>query len=246
MRNIRNRNFRYFSTTPTIVNPSNSDVVISIAADNTDALTSIANVEILQAVEPTGYTGIVMQQIENLHLFLGIPYWESILLTTVILRVLLVPLAVRSIQHGSRLGVIRPQLQKMQEQLTKNKNLDVDAQNRYQAEVKALFKYHQCNPFYSIAMPVVQLPIFITFFFALQSMGNSFPGLATGGAFWFENLTLPDVYLLLPIVNSVSFLLMIELGADGVKVPQQGAFKWIMRGLGVAMVPLTMHFPTVF
>lgn len=39
---------------------------------------------------------------------------------------------------------------------------------------------------------------------------------------------------------------MMEMGADGVQVEQKGTFQWAMRGLGVAMIPLTMSLPQVY
>jgi YidC/Oxa1 family membrane protein insertase len=92
-------------------------------------------------------------------------------------------------------------------------------------------------------MPFVQLPVFISFFAALREMGDYFPGYATGGIHWFTDLSVADPTMILPVCNALSFLLMIELGVDGMAKEQQGQFVWVMRALGVAMVPLTMDMP---
>ena len=48
----------------------------------------------------------------------------------------------------------------------------------------------------------------------------------------------------LPILNAASFLLMIELGADGMATSDRDKLKWIMRGLAFVMTPITMSMPT--
>lgn len=62
---------------------------------------------------------------------------------------------------------------------------------------------------------------------------------------WFVDLTAPDSNLILPVMNAASFLVMVELGADGMgSGAQTQTFKWVMRGLALGMTPLTMNLPT--
>ena len=60
---------------------------------------------------------------------------------------------------------------------------------------------------------------------------------------WFTDLAAADSTMILPIANAVSFLLMIELGADGMASSDQDKFKWVMRGLAFIMTPITMSLP---
>jgi len=60
---------------------------------------------------------------------------------------------------------------------------------------------------------------------------------------WFTDLAAADSTMILPVMNAVSFLLMIELGADGMASSDQDKFKWVMRGLAFVMTPLTMTMP---
>jgi YidC/Oxa1 family membrane protein insertase len=122
---------------------------------------------------------------------------------------------------------------------------DMRVKMRYQKEMQSLFVKYKVNPFRSLMMPFVQLPIFISFFFGLKEMGTYFPALATGGAYWFTDLSAADPYMIFPVANAVSFLLMVEMGSDGLQTSQQQTFKWGMRGLAVTMAPLTMSIPQV-
>ncbi len=186
----------------------------------------------------------VMNFIDSVHNFVGVPYWEAIILTTIGLRMVLLPIALKTVQGSARMAVMRPDMQKLQDAMSKDPNAgDMNVKLRYQKEMQALFLKHKVNPLRAVMWPFVQFPVFIAFFMALKEMGTYFPGMATGGDFWFTDLTAADPYYILPLFNSISFLAMIELGGDGVQMEQQQKFKMIMRGLAVAMVPLTATMP---
>ena len=111
--------------------------------------------------------------------------------------------------------------------------------------MKSLFIKHKVNPLHSLMVPIAQLPVFIGFFLALQSFGLYYPDYVTGGTLWFTDLTASDATYVLPILNGLSFLLMTEIGVDGMEAAQKGQFRLGMRCLAVAIVPLTMSMPQV-
>lgn len=247
---------RSFSAVPTGDNGSNTGVenVVSNANDSLleaaklladekalDAAVAVAGV----ATEHSNFVVRgVMNVIDSLHSYAGLPYWGSIVLTTIGLRFLLLPIALKTVQGSARMAVMRPDMQKLQDAMGKDPNAgDMNVKLRYQKEMQALFLKHKVNPLRAVMWPFVQFPVFIAFFMALKDMGMYYPGLATGGTWWFTDLTAADPYYILPLFNSISFLAMIELGGDGVQVQQQQKFKMIMRGLAVAMVPLTASMP---
>jgi len=184
---------------------------------------------------------LVMFAIDGLHGALGIPYWEAIVLFTVAFRVAIMPLGVWTVQGSARMAAVRPHIQKLSDALKSNPQADSRAKQQFAVESRALMKHYKVNPLTALAMPLVQFPIFMSCFFGLQAMGDTFPGFAQGGAFWFTNLSAADPYLILPAANALSFLIMIEMGADGLQTSDQDTFKWVMRGLAVALTPLTMN-----
>mmetsp|Transcript_27690 Transcript_27690/g.39304 ORF Transcript_27690/g.39304 Transcript_27690/m.39304 type:complete len:398 (+) Transcript_27690:3-1196(+) len=240
-----------FPTSVENVVVSNTDVT-DIAMENINSLipseTLLDAATTLSTVVPqkSGWaTTVVMNAIENIHLMAGIPYWEAIVLSTVGLRILLIPIVIKTIQSTARLALLRPEMQKIQDIMAKDPKVGTDPkfQLKYQNEMKALFIKYKVNPLRAMIWPLFQFPIFITFFLALQDMGKYYPDFVNGGAFWFVNLAAPDATFILPVFNSLSFLVMLEIGADGVQMQNQQTFKWAMRGLAVAMVPLTMSLP---
>jgi YidC/Oxa1 family membrane protein insertase len=156
----------------------------------------------------------------------------------------MIPIYIKVQQSTARMAVMRPEMDKLNATLAKDPNFKSDPalQSRYQQEMKALMVKYDVNPLRAVSLPILQLPIFISFFQGLRNMGDFFPGFKTGGALWFSDLTVADATMILPVLNSVSFLLMVELGGEGAPAAQQQTFKMVMRGLSVIMIPATMSF----
>ena len=66
--------------------------------------------------------------------------------------------------------------------------------------------------FKAIISPLVQLPLFVSFFLALRKMSYlPVDALKTGGVFWFPDLTAADPYFILPVLCAGTMLLTIEV-----------------------------------
>eukprot|EP00850_Spirogloea_muscicola_P020570 SM000220S07049 [mRNA] locus=s220:54933:56823:- [translate_table: standard] len=144
----------------------------------------------------------------------------------------------------ARLSLIRPHLERLSNRM-KESDMDPQAMQRYQQEVKALFKEHKTSPFSPMVGALVQAPLFIGFFFAIQGMAAGVPSFAEGGALWFKDLSTPDPFYIMPTLSGLSFLATVELGAtEGMEGHQATAarMKNLMQLLAVAMIPLTASF----
>jgi YidC/Oxa1 family membrane protein insertase len=226
-----------------VPSPSTLDAVQSVVDEKVmNAATAVGSAE-----GPNMVAGKIMEIIDGIHNFVGIPYWEAIIIATIATRVLILPIAIKTVQGAARMAAMKPEMQRIQDAMTKDADFeDTKIKLRYQAELQALFKKHKVHPLRAVMWPFAQFPIFIAFFMALKDMGMYYPGFATGGAFWFENLAVADPYYALPVINALSFLIMIEIGTgDGADIQQQSKFKNIMRGLAIFMVPFTASMPQV-
>ena len=191
---------------------------------------------------------IVMYGMDQIHVVTGLPYWGSIMLFTVGMRFVLLPIAIKGAVNANRMQHLKPDMERVQAALKASQEggiNDPKSQQRFQLEMKELFVKHQVNPFNALMMPFLQMPIFISAFMALRQMHEYFPGYSSGGALWFTDLSAADPYYILPVINALTFLIMIEVGADGMDASTQGTFKNIMRVLGVTMIPLTASMPQV-
>jgi len=66
------------------------------------------------------------------------------------------------------------------------------------------------------------------------------------GLLWFQDLTLPDPTVwTLPVISSLTVLLSVELGAEGMPPQQRETMKWFFRAVCAAMIYGTSGFPSV-
>jgi YidC/Oxa1 family membrane protein insertase len=71
-----------------------------------------------------------------------------------------------------------------------------------QANVRNLWKTHDVNPFRSMLVPLMQLPIFLSMFYGLRRLAElPFPQFLEGGFAWVTDLTMADPYCILPLTS---------------------------------------------
>lgn len=142
------------------------------------------------------------------------------------------------------MALCTPEIQKINERMQADPNFDnMAVKYRYQAEMMATFKKHKCNPGKSLLLPIIQLPVFMSFFFGLKTAGEYLPGFAEGGTGWFQNLSAADPTYLFPIFTSLSMLGMFELGADGMNPANKEKYKWVFRGVSLMLLPVSIDLP---
>jgi YidC/Oxa1 family membrane protein insertase len=241
--NIDKTTIRCFSAVPT--GGDNSTIV----AGDSGSVVDTTTLDVLSSV-PAQLTysppDLVVRCIELTHNLTGLEYWGSIALFTLALRLVMAPINISAVRNGARMAVVRPEVDRLQKAMKADpRGSDMIVMQKYQSEIKAVFTKHQVNPLRSLIGPMVQIPVFASVFFGIMKFGDYYgAGYTTGGLLWFPDLSSSDPYHILPVVNAMSFLAMIELGADGMPQEQQGMFKWIMRGLSLFMIPFTLHLPT--
>ena len=161
----------------------------------------------------SGITGRIQELLEWVHLTTGLPWWATIGSVVIAVRIALLPIMVKGIANNARLAHIQP---KMMANIAKIKKANqernqLEAQ-RLQLETKQLFVDHNCGPLRGLIPPLVQMPLFVTFFFALRGMaGAGLPDFKTGGLSWFMDLGAPDPYYILPVLSSAATLAILQV-----------------------------------
>ena len=84
-----------------------------------------------------------------------------------------------------------------------------------------LYAQEGCSPYKVSILPWVQLPLWLLLSLALRNMSGAFPGaapppevtlsMASEGALWIQDLTLPDPLFILPFLLASTNLLNIEV-----------------------------------
>ncbi|KAF8940895.1 Mitochondrial inner membrane protein oxa1l [Dissophora ornata] len=226
-----------------------ASAISEVAAQNAETIGQVAmKYGDLKAMGLVNFTpvGGLETILEAIHISTGLPWIGTIMATTVIIRTALVPFIVKLQGNTARLHNVKPQLERLTEnmKLAKETN-DTAALARFSAQTQELFAKNDCNPLKSLMLPLIQAPVMISFYLALRDMANlPVPQFKDGGALWFTDLTIADPTYVLPVASSLGFLAIMELGSEAGGVAQPKAMKNFMRFMAVAMVPLTMHFPS--
>lgn len=211
----------------------------------------------VQLVDPSiielnvgGPVDLATYLLHNIHMTTGLPWWGTLAAATLCVRTFMFPIVIRSTKNVQRLQVIKKDVEALSEKMKAAQNTDPSLVQHYAGELRGLFKKHDCHPLRSFQMPLIQMPIFMSFFFSIQrlaadGLGGFTPeqiGMTTEGLAHITNLAVPDPMYIMPVLTSATMLAVIELGADG-NAPMAGQMKMIMRGMSVVIIPFTASMP---
>ncbi|KAG2235162.1 hypothetical protein INT48_003506 [Thamnidium elegans] len=184
---------------------------------------------------------------EYIHVTSGLPWWSTIALATIAVRVALLPLMIKIQRNNAKLMNINPDVNRIMENLkSAQAQGDSLATGKYTQEIQSLFKKNDCHPMKSMGLPLIQMPVMISFFMAIRSMAEvPVPGLSDEGILWFQNLAEKDPYYILPVVSAAGVMAVLEAGTEaGASNPQSKGMKNVFRGLTLVMIPFTAWMPS--
>ncbi|TMW92963.1 hypothetical protein EJD97_012355 [Solanum chilense] len=169
----------------------------------------------------------LMYLMDYVHIFTGFEWWGSIVVTSIMIRLVILPLMINQLKATSKLTGMDPAAV-------------ADGQRRMQE----LMREYGVTPFTPLKGLLIQGPIFISFFMAIRNMVDAVPSLKTGGPLWFTDLTTPDDMYILPVLTALTFWITVELNAqEGLEGNPAGkTIKNVSRAFAVLTVPLTASF----
>ncbi|CAN7991811.1 unnamed protein product, partial [Ixodes hexagonus] len=202
----------------------------------------------LQAMGLGGWSpsGMVQHSLDLLHSSTGLPWWATIALGTVVVKLLVFPAIIKGQKNSIHMNNHLPQMQLLQAKLSEARNSGNQMEGKLSLAILMLFmKEKEINPIKNMIIPMVQAPVFISFFFALRGMANlPMESFKTGGMLWFTDLTIPDPFYLLPLITSATLFFTIELGAEsGVRADNLQWTRYVFRALPIVIFPFTINFP---
>ena len=173
------------------------------------------------------------------HQTLGVAWWLSIVMLTVIVRSLLFPLTVKQVKSMRAMQDLKPHMDRIRAQFKDNRQ-------RQQEEMAKLYQEKGVNPLGGCLPILVQMPVFIGIFYVIRKFGGTpgrtapeYESFTHGGILWFQDLAHADPYYILPIISAVTMLASTEITAKNVD-PQQ---RWLMRLLPVGFTIFLLNFP---
>jgi YidC/Oxa1 family membrane protein insertase len=173
------------------------------------------------------------------HQNLGVPWWLSIVLLTVIVRSLLFPLTVKQVKSMRAMQDLKPRMDRVRAQFKDNPQ-------RQREEMAKLYQDQGVNPLGGCLPILVQMPVFIGMFYVIRKFGGTpgrtppeYESFTHGGILWFQDLAHADPYYILPIISALTMLAATEITSKNVD-PQQ---RWLMRLLPVGFTAFLLNFP---
>ncbi|RKQ32976.1 membrane protein insertase YidC [Oceanobacillus halophilus] len=124
-------------------------------------------------------------------------YGLSIIIVTVILRLIILPLSIKQIKSSRAMQEVQPKLKEIQE---KYSSKDANTQQKLQQETMKVMQEHNVNPLAGCLPIFVQMPILIAMYHAIVRTGE----ISNYSFLWFE-LGSPD-YILPLLTAGFTFL----------------------------------------
>jgi YidC/Oxa1 family membrane protein insertase len=175
----------------------------------------------------------------NLHEQVGLPWAWAIVATTIIVRILLVPLTVRQIHSMQNLQAHMPEMKAIQQRYKGDRQ-------RQNEELMKFYKENNVNPAASCLPIVAQIPVFIGLFFVLRDFEKEIlPQFPDADLQWLNLVTITENTKvgwgpLLIVIYALSQL----TSSYFMSTTMQGAQRVLLLVLPIAFIPFILNFPS--
>ena len=177
--------------------------------------TAVLQIGDFKALGLAGWTppGVIEHLFEYLYVTTGLPWWATITVATILIRLAVFPIFVKLQRLSARMMEIKPELEKIQNRMAQfKKEGDVMATQAEQMKMMEFMKDKKVNPLGAIGFSVIQLPLFISFFMAVRAMCEAnVLGLDVEGFGWVTDLTARDPTYILPVISGLTFIMIFEV-----------------------------------
>ena len=156
-------------------------------------------------------------------LFLGLQFFHglvgnwgwSIILLTVLVKLILWPLSAKSYRSMAKMRVIAPEMQRMKEEFGEDRM-------RFSQEMMALYKREQVNPLSGCLPLLLQMPIFLALYWVLMESVELRHAPWLG---WIQDLSAMDPWFILPLLMGVTMFIQQSLNPQPADPMQAKVFK---------------------
>lgn len=164
----------------------------------------------------------------------GGSYGLSIIIVTILIRLLILPLMVKQTRSSKSMQALQPELAELKK---KYSSKDQKTQQKLQQETMALFQKNGVNPMAGCFPLIIQMPILIGFYHAISRTRE----IAAHNFLWFS-LGHKDPYYILPIIAGITTFIQQKMMMAGTENqnPQMAMMVWMMP---VMIVIFAFNFP---
>jgi YidC/Oxa1 family membrane protein insertase len=169
---------------------------------------------------------LMQQGLLWLHNTTALPWWGCIMLLTVTARTLLFPLAISQFRASAGQQLAQPELHALDDEFAKvqaayakvGQMVPMHVNAEQQARRSAIMKKNGASLMGTLRMALVQVPLFMSFFWGMRSMAHVDPSFCWGGVqlgpFDWTNLAELDPTYVLPFVNAAVQLTVARLNSE--------------------------------
>ncbi|KAL8962539.1 MAG: hypothetical protein Q9183_005142 [Haloplaca sp. 2 TL-2023] len=184
---------------------------------------------------------------EHIQIGLGLPWWASIALLVLALRVSLFKLFVGAADTGGRLAIVKPHMTEIQARIKRAKlTQDIPALMEASQEMRRLYKAAGIKS-WKLVGPFIQIPFGYGLFRLIRNMAQlPVPGLEVGGILWFHDLTAVDPTYLLPLGTGVATFILFKIGGEAGITPtalNPVIYKTMQYGMPVVTTGFSSFWP---
>lgn len=153
-----------------------------------------------------GPTAFIQTLLEHVHIYSGTPWWGSIILTALLIRLALMRAYINAADTSARMAVLTPDVEPLKAQMkVAQQNQNKLELGRLTQEVRNLYKAADVK-IWKVFVPMLQVPLGFGTFRLLRGMSElPVPGLENGGFLWLKDLTMADPYFILPLMTGLAF-----------------------------------------
>jgi YidC/Oxa1 family membrane protein insertase len=185
-------------------------------------------------MDPVSWAGVtdpifwfIQGNIELVHALSGLPWWSSLIACSVAVRVLTFPLQIQQTKQQAIMQSIQPELAAIRAKYTYasptsgkksggSATEQATAPQQMALESREAMRKAGTGVFKSMQFTLPQAAVMISSFFVMRSIASDTNAYLhsiwlNGGAFWFENLTLADPTMILPLFSSLSTASLIAI-----------------------------------
>ena len=156
-------------------------------------------------------------------LFVGLQFFHgivgnwgwSIILLTVLVKLILWPLSAKSYRSMAKMRVIAPEMQRMKEEFGEDRM-------RFSQEMMALYKREQVNPLSGCLPLLLQMPIFLALYWVLM---ESVELRHAPWILWIQDLSAMDPYFILPLLMGATMFIQQMLNPQPADPMQAKVFR---------------------
>lgn len=203
---------------PTSTNLDPSPAPTAQSPTLSTSLESITENDYLLPLEQIGYlkdlgldygwgpTAFIQTLLEHVHIYSGTPWWGSIILTALLVRLALMRAYINAADTSARMAVLTPDVEPLKAQMkVAQQNQNKLELGRLTQEVRNLYKAADVK-IWKVFIPMLQVPLGFGTFRLLRGMSElPVPGLENGGFLWLKDLTVADPYFILPLMTGLAF-----------------------------------------